>query len=127
YQDRGFGLAGLVSMEQVAHGLTTAPAQYALLENARRAERGESRDKYAAAMGSLFAPFTKVAAGNPFSAAPEEHNAEELITVTERNRMIADPYPRFIVARDQVTQGAAVLLMSVEAARRLGIEESKWV
>ena len=41
--------------------------------------------------------------------------------------MIADPYPRFLVARDQVNQGAAVLMMSVETARRLGIDESKWV
>jgi len=127
YEDRGFGLFGLTTMEQAAHGLTTAPAQYALLENARRAARGESRDKYSAGMGALFAPFTKVAAANPLSAAPQQHSAEELITVTERNRMIADPYPRFLVARDQVNQGAAVLLMSTEAARRLEIDESKWV
>jgi acetyl-CoA C-acetyltransferase len=33
--------------------------------------------------------------------------AEELTAVTERNRMIADPYPRLLVARDQVNQGAA--------------------
>lgn len=127
YEDRGFGLHGLFSMEQAAHGLTTAPAQYALLENARRAARGESRDKYSAAMGALFAPFTKVAAANPLSAAPDERSAEELVAVTDRNRMIADPYPRFLVARDQVNQGAAVLLMSVESARRIGVDESKWV
>jgi acetyl-CoA C-acetyltransferase len=41
--------------------------------------------------------------------------------------MIADPYPRFLVARDQVNQGAAVLLTSVAEARRLGIPEAKWV
>jgi acetyl-CoA C-acetyltransferase len=127
YEDRGFGLSGLISMEQAAHGLTTAPAQYALLENARRAARNQSRDQYCAAMGALFAPFTKVAAANPLSAAPEEHCAEELVTVTERNRMIADPYPRLLVARDQVNQGAAVLLTSVAAARRLRIDETKWV
>jgi len=78
-------------------------------------------------MGALFAPFTKVAAQNPLSAAPEERSAEELATVTERNRMIADPYTRFLVARDQVNQGAAVLLMSVGAARRLGVDQSRWV
>jgi acetyl-CoA C-acetyltransferase len=127
YEDRGYGLHGLISMEQAAHGLTNAPAQYALLENARRAARGEGRDKYSAAMGALFAPFTKVAVANPYSAAPEERSAEELVTVTERNRMIADPYPRFLVARDQVNQGAAVLVMSVEAARRLGVDQSRWV
>jgi acetyl-CoA C-acetyltransferase len=106
----------------------SAPStQYALLENARRAAQGRSREEYATAMGELFAPFTKVAAKNPFSAAPVRRTADELVTVTERNRMIADPYPRFVVARDQVNQGAAVLLASVGAAQRLGVARDKWV
>jgi acetyl-CoA C-acetyltransferase len=41
--------------------------------------------------------------------------------------MICDPYPRLLVARDQVNQGAAALLMSVAAARRLGVPEERWV
>jgi acetyl-CoA C-acetyltransferase len=41
--------------------------------------------------------------------------------------MICDPYPRLLVARDQVNQGAAVVMMSVEAAQRLGVPEDKWV
>ncbi|MGW8815577.1 acetyl-CoA acetyltransferase [Gordonia terrae] len=127
YEDRGFGLKGLMSMEQVSHGLLNAPVQYALLENARRAGRGESRDAYARSMGELFAPFTAVAAKNPHSAAPQERSADELVSVTERNRVIADPYTRFLVARDQVNQAASVLLTSVEAATRLGIDSSKWV
>jgi len=126
-EDRGFGLKGLISAEQIAHGLVGGPEQYALLENARRAARGETRDKYAESMGTLFAPFTKVAAANPYSAAPQERSATELIRVTDRNRMIADPYPRFLVARDQVNQGAATLLTSVATARRLGVDEARWV
>jgi acetyl-CoA C-acetyltransferase len=97
------------------------------LENARRAARGDSREKYAEAMGALFAPFTCVAAQNPYSAAPQQRSADELIAVTERNRMMADPYPRFLVARDQVNQAAAVILTSVAGARRLGVAPSKWV
>ena len=127
YEDRGFGLKGLTSMEQASHGLTNAPVQYALLENARRANRGVSREKYAAAMGTLFAPFTKVAAANPLSAAPQERSAEELMTVTERNRLIADPYPRFVVARDQVNQAAAVIITNIETAGRLGVDPGRWV
>jgi acetyl-CoA C-acetyltransferase len=41
--------------------------------------------------------------------------------------MICHPYPRLLVARDQVNQGAAAVLMSVEAATRLGVPEDKWV
>jgi acetyl-CoA C-acetyltransferase len=126
-EDRGHGLDRLVTRYTVIHGLVDAPTQYALLENARRAETGLGPTEYLRRMGELFAPFTKVAAGNPFAAAPVERSVDELITVTESNRMISDPYPRLLVARDQVNQGAAALLMSVEAARRLGVPEENWV
>jgi acetyl-CoA C-acetyltransferase len=78
-------------------------------------------------MGELFAPFSTVAVDNPFAAAPVERGVDELITVTESNRMISEPYPRLLVARDQVNQGAAALLMSVEAASRLGVPEDNWM
>lgn len=125
--DRGFGLDGLVNQQQSTHGLTNAIVQYALLDNARRGRIGQSRDAYARSMGELFEPFTKVAAHNPFAAAPAERSADELATVTERNRRVADPYPRLVVSRDQVNQGAAVLIMSVAAARRHGVPQEKWV
>ena len=41
--------------------------------------------------------------------------------------MIADPYTRLLVARDQVNQAAAVLIASTEAAQELGIDPQKWV
>jgi len=125
--DRGYGLKGLISRHLAAHGLTDAPSQYALIDNARRARLKQSRAEYAAAMGALFAPFTKVAAANPHASAPVQRSAEELITPTEANRPIADPYTRYIVSREKVNQGAAVLLMSVAAARRLGVPEDRWV
>lgn len=126
-EDRGYGLEGMMSMYEASAGLTGAPPQYALFDNARRHRLGLSRDAYARQIGELFAPFTRVAAANPYAAAPTARSAEELMTVTERNRLIADPYPRFVVARDQVNQGAAVLLTSVGAAREAGIPEEKWV
>ena len=85
FDDRGYGLEGLVSREQAAHGLTGAPAQYAVLENARRAARRMSRKEYAAAMGRLFAPFTQVAAANPYSArqnAVRRRTLSRLLTET---------------------------------------------
>ncbi|MGO9350744.1 MAG: acetyl-CoA acetyltransferase [Mycobacterium sp.] len=126
-EDRGHGIEKLISRYTVIHGLTSAPIQYALLENARRAGAGLGPAEYRRQMGELFAPFSKIAAGNPFAAAPVERTVDELITVTERNRMIAEPYPRLMVARDQVNQGAAALLMSVGAARRLKVPEENWV
>jgi acetyl-CoA C-acetyltransferase len=126
-EDRGYGYDGLFDDYTVAHGLIGAPVQYGLLENARRARLGLGVADYRQRMGELFAPFTKVAAKNPYSSSPVERTVDELTTVTENNRMICDPYPRLLLARDQVNQGAAALLMSVEAALRLGVPEEKWV
>ncbi|WP_170200558.1 acetyl-CoA acetyltransferase [Prauserella endophytica] len=126
-EDRGLGLRGLATRQQVLHELIDPPTQYSLFENARRARLGLSRVDYAAAMGELFAPFSKIAATNPHSAAPVERTVAELVTPSESNRPITDPYPRYVVAREKVNQGAAVLVMSVAAARRLGIPREKWV
>lgn len=126
-EDRGPGIEKLMSRYTVIHGLVDAPSQYALMENARRASTGLGPADYLRRMAELFAPFTEVAAANPLSAAPVQRSVEELVTVTESNRMISEPYPRFLVARDQVNQGAAALLMSVGAARRLGVPQDKWV
>jgi len=126
-EDRGYGLQGVISLRHSMHGLTDTPSQYALFENARRARLKLSRAEYERAIGELFEPFTRVAADNLHSSAPIVRTAAELTTRTEQNRPIADPYTRYVVARDKVNQGAAVLLMSVGAARRLGIPADRWV
>ncbi|WP_127502203.1 acetyl-CoA acetyltransferase [Actinoplanes solisilvae] len=124
---RGHGLDGIVSPHHVAHGLSDTPSQYALIDNARRARLKMSRAEYAAAIGDLFSPFTTVAAANPHAAAPVFRDAATLVTPSAANRPLADPYTRYVVAREKVNQGAALLLMSVESARRLGVPAEQWV
>ena len=118
-EDRGFGLRGVTTLTQVRHGLMDAPSQYALLEHARRARLGLDRGTYTAAMKDLFDPLADFATTNPLSAAPSSRSTED--------RMVADPYPRSLVARDLVNQGASVLMMTVGAARRLGVAPDRWV
>lgn len=126
--NHGRGLEGMITQYNARHGAAKAPPSYALLEHARRARLGLTRAHYAEAMGHLFAPFTKVAAANPYaSAAVAEMSAGELIAVGERNRMIADPYPLRLVSRDQVNQGAAILVMTLGAARAAGIAEDRLI
>jgi acetyl-CoA C-acetyltransferase len=125
--DRGYGLEGMSGAEFVTHGLVDAPSQYALLDNARRARLGLTREQYRWQMAQLFAPFTGVAATNPFAASPVERSVDELAAITTSNRMIADPYPRLMVSRDQVNQGAAVLLMAVSIAMEIGVPVDHWV
>ena len=126
-EDRGHQIYSYIDEYTVTHGLTGAPVQYGLLDNARRSRLGLGVAEYRHQMAQLFAPMSKVAAKNPFSSSPVERSVEEVETVTDENRMICDPYPRLLVARDTVNQGAAAVLMSVEAARRIGVPEQKWV
>ena len=127
FEDRGFGLDGMMEMQLFAHGATGAIPLYAIAENARRAKLGKSLNEYRHDIGELFEPFTRVAAANPHSAAPVGRSAEELATVTDRNRIVAEPYTRMTVARDQVNQAAAIIIASAGLARALGVPEEKWV
>lgn len=126
-EDRGYGLEGMFTPTLGRHRIRGAIPAYALFENARRGKLGVSREAYAQQMGDLFAPFTEVAARNPFAAAPVARTSTDLIAVSERNRIVADPFTRMLVARDQVNQAAAVILTSVGLARSLGVPEDRWV
>lgn len=127
-ENRGMGMQGLVLRYNTRHGLIGSAPPYGLCENARRGRLGQTRQQYLGAMGELFAPFTRVAAANPYASSDvKPMTPEELITVGERNRMIADPYPQRLIARDQVNQGAALVLTTIGLARELGIAEDRWI
>ncbi len=126
-EDRGYGISEIVEPVLIKHGVGSPIATYALCENARRARLGRSVQQYRDDIGALFAPFTRVAAANPHAAAPIERSAAELAAETDRNRVVAEPYLRMTVARDQVNQAAALLLCSAGRARALGVPEARWV
>lgn len=126
-EDRGYGLEAMLEPGLFAHGATGAIPLYAIAENARRAKLGKDLDEYRRDIGELFEPFTRIAAANPHAAAPVERSAEELAIVTPRNRIVAEPYTRMTVARDQVNQSAAIIVASVATARKLGVPEDRWV
>jgi acetyl-CoA C-acetyltransferase len=125
-EDRGYGEA-LVSGDLGRHGARTPISLYAMFENARRSHRGLDREAYRLEMGRLFAPFTRAAAANPHAMAQDVQTPEALATVSEKNRITSDPFPRRVVARDQTNQGAAVLLASRARALSLGVPEERMI
>lgn len=127
-EDEGLGLKGLLSPLAIAHGIVSPPIAYALMENARAHRLGRDPAGYRTEMGRLFAPFSAVAAANPWSAAAQAAmSAEEIATPSPRNRLVSDPYTIKLVARDQVNQGAAVLVMNLGAALKAGIARDRIV
>lgn len=125
--DRGAGWDYYLDDNLLTHELFSAPAAYALIDTARRAALGMDPASYRREIGELFAPFSEVAAGNPLAAVRRRFTADELATVTPDNRMVWDPYPRRTIAREKVNLGAAVLLMSEDAARAAGVPRDRWV
>ncbi len=109
------------------HNMRAAITMYPLIENAIRAERGSSVSQHMQRMAVLCASLAKVAADNPLATRREGHSAERLATVDDENRWIGFPYPRLMNANAFINQAAAVVMTSVGEARRLGIDESKWV
>jgi len=75
----------------------------------------------------MFAAFSEVAAKHPCTMFLEKLNAQEIKTLTDTNTPVTDIYPRSMVAKDGVNQGAAVILMSEDKARDLGIAPDKWI
>ncbi len=113
--------------QETLHGLAAPINAYPLFENALRARDKRSLADHNARMGQLMAPFTRVAAQNPYAWFPIERTAEELVTVTDRNRMVGYPYPKYLNAIMEVDQAAGVLIASVKKARELGVPQDKWV
>jgi acetyl-CoA C-acetyltransferase len=116
-----------VSDLEMAYGLGVPVTVYPMFENVLRAKRGRSIAEHADALGRLMTRFTKVAAENPHAWFPRERSAHELVTVSETNRMIAFPYPKYLNAVIATDQAVAILVLSAAEARRLGIPEARWV
>jgi acetyl-CoA C-acetyltransferase len=109
------------------HGLWLAPGFYAMSENARRHQIGDSIEDHQRGLGELFTRFTEVAAKSPHAWYPIKRPAAEISTATEQNRYVAWPYTKYMNAMNQINQSSALLLTSVDHARKLGIAEDKFI
>ena len=125
--DRGAAI-DFLTHDELANGLITPPLFHGLMENARRASEGANIVQWQRAMASLFSPLSQVAAGNPFAAQHQRaFSPEELLSVADGNRMVVAPYTQRLIARDQVNQSAALVLMSTALADDLGIPQEQRV
>ncbi|MEQ8857732.1 MAG: acetyl-CoA acetyltransferase [Pseudomonadales bacterium] len=100
---------------------------YPLFENALRHHRGETIEAHLERISALWAGFSQVAADNPHAWIREAKSAEEIRTISERNRPVSFPYPKLMNSNSNVDQGAALILCSESRARALGIAEEKWI
>jgi acetyl-CoA C-acetyltransferase len=112
---------------EIRHGGALPTQVYPLFENALRAHYDHGVDEHQRTMGELFARFSAVAAANPHAWFREAKSASEISTPAADNRYIGFPYTKYLNSILDVDQGAALILTSVAEARRLGIDEARWV
>ncbi len=100
---------------------------YPLFEQALRIANGESVEEHLKRIGELWARFDAVAVNNPHAWIRKPVTAEEIWQPGPQNRMISWPYTKLMNSNNMVDQGAALLLTSVEQAKRLQIPAERWV
>jgi acetyl-CoA C-acetyltransferase len=125
-EDRGFG-PPLLNAYEITNGLGAPTQTYPAFENALRTRLGLDLEAHRHLMSEIWAPFSAVAAANPYSQFPVARDVNFLETVSPENYQIADPYLKWHVAQDAVNLGAAVIVTTVGKARELGVDEAKWV
>jgi acetyl-CoA C-acetyltransferase len=111
----------------VRHGAEQPVRVYPFYENATQARWGQSQGEALRESGELWSHYSSVAAGNPFAWLGRHYTVEEIITPSADNRLIAWPYTKHMAANPSVNQGAAVLVTSLDTARRLSVPEDRLV
>lgn len=117
------------AMSQVAQDLGVMdPARvYPFYEVATQAAWGQTPAQGVKESAELWSRYAAIAAGNPSAWIRSSPDADAIATVTPDNRLINWPYPKLMVANPSVNQSAAVIVMSLARARKLGIAASKLI
>lgn len=113
--------------EAIDLGIATPPTVYPLFENACAAAWNLTQSEAFAESAAIWATYARVAARNPYSWIADAPDARAIGTVTPENRLIAWPYTKSMVANPNVNQSAALILMSLGEAGRLGLDPSRFV
>lgn len=117
----------IIAAVEIERNLTTAAHQYAIIESAVRHSLGRSNGSHQRALGELWARFARIAAEAPAGWDRRSLGAEEIAYEAPGNRLIAAPYPKWLVSQWNVDQAAALVVTTVGVARRHGIDPSRWV
>ncbi len=100
---------------------------YPLFEQALRISSGEPPDEHRHRISELWARFNAVAVDNPHAWLRERRTAEEIGQAGPHNRMISWPYTKLMNSNNMVDQAAALILTTVETAKRLQVPAERWV
>src|SRR3546814_15673143 len=100
---------------------------YPLYENASRAAVCQGLAEAQFESAEICSRFSDVAAANDGAWICKPASPKDILKVDERNRPIAFPYSKLMVANSSVNQGAGFLVASLAEAWRRGIPEDRLI
>jgi acetyl-CoA C-acetyltransferase len=118
---------GSVNEIEAAYGLVLPTIMYPFFDTALRGASGRDIESHRRYMGRICEHLSKVASQNPHSWSRKALSADELTVESPKNRYIAYPYTKQMVANMYVDQGAALVMTSEAVAEKLGIDPALWV
>lgn len=119
--------AAMSSPEEIARKIFLPVQIYPMFETALRARANRNIAEHEKLISELWSRFSDVAATNPNAWTQTALSAEQIRTVTPKNRIIGLPYRKVMNSNNQVDMAAALIICSVEKANQLGIARDRWV
>jgi acetyl-CoA C-acetyltransferase len=117
----------IITRVEIEGGIASAMAPFALIDSALRSAEHRTIDEQRDEIARLYAGFSRVASAFPHAAFPEPRTEAFLREPSEANRPFSFPYNKWHCAQMNVDQAAAILICSVDAARRLGVDPTRVV
>ena len=119
--------AAMSSPEEIARKIVLPIQIYPMFESAIRAEAKRDINQHDQMISELWSRFSNIAATNEFAWSNTALTAEQVRTITPKNRMIGLPYRKVMNSNNQVDMAAALIICSVSKATQLGIPRDKWI
>ncbi len=119
--------AAMSSPEEITRKIFLPVQIYPMFETALRARANRNIAEHEKLISKLWSRFSEVAATNPNAWTQTALSADQIRTVSAKNRIIGLPYRKVMNSNNQVDMAAALIICSVEKAMQLGIAKDRWV
>lgn len=110
---------------EISHQIFQAYLTFAMLDSARRKQRGLSLEQNREQQAAMMARLSAIAAYNHDAWFPKSYTANELLDTSSSNRFVAYPYSKLQMAFMDVDMAAAVIIASDAKADELGVPKHK--
>ena len=100
---------------------------YPLFEAATAAHWGQSPQEADAETAKILETSSAIAGQNPYSWGPINMSGADIAAATPKNRIVAWPYTKSMVASMNVNQSAALIITSLKMALEMGVPKEKCV